>query len=227
MTSRPRTQRLVVRRLIRYVILALVRLCYRLRVRGRRHVPRHGAALLVCNHVSYMDALVLGGACSRPLRFVMDRPIYDSPWLKWLFLLVGAIPIESERRDPGALRRALDDISKALANGEVVMVFPEGRLTTNGEVQRFRRGLETILERNTVPVIPAGLAGLWGSWTSHCGGPALSKPPGRFRARVSLHFGEPVDPRAVQNEALCRYFEARVRVLKAGADEEICRGEAD
>jgi 1-acyl-sn-glycerol-3-phosphate acyltransferase len=71
--------------------------------------------------------------------------------------------------------------------------------------------------------VPAGLAGLWGSWTSHCGGKALSKPPNRFRARVSLHFGAPVDPQAVQNEALCRYFEARVRVLKAAADEDIWR----
>lgn len=211
----------MLRHIIRPLILVLVRLCYRLTMHGREHIPRQGAALLVCNHVSYMDALVLGGACPRPLRFVMDRPIFDSPGLKWLFCLVGAIPIESERRDPGALRRALDDISAALANGEVVMVFPEGKLTTNGEVQAFRRGLETILARNTVPIVPAGLAGLWGSWTSHRGGPALSKRPGRFRARVSLHFGEPVDPQAVQNQALCRYFEARVRVLKAAADETI------
>ncbi|WP_344705164.1 1-acyl-sn-glycerol-3-phosphate acyltransferase [Halomonas cibimaris] len=210
-------------RVARYVILALVRLCYRLKVRGHAHIPRRGAALVVCNHVSYVDALVLGGAFPRPLRFVMDQPIYDSPWLKWLFLLVGAIPIESERRDPGALRRALDDISAALANGEVVMVFPEGRLTTDGEVRAFRRGLETILARDTVPVVPAGLAGLWGSWTSHCNGPALGKRPARFRARVSLHFGEPIDPAAVPGDALRHYLEARVRVLKAGADDDICR----
>lgn len=221
MRDRPRKPRLVVRRCIRYVFLALVRLCYRLRVRGREHVPREGAALVVCNHVSYMDALVLGGACPRPLRFVMDQPIYDSPWLKWLFCLVGAIPIESERRDPGSLRRALDDISTALANGEVVMVFPEGRLTPDGEMHRFRRGLEAILARNRVPVVPAGLAGLWGSWTSHRGGPALATRPRRFRARVSLHFGEPAAPGSVEHQALRHYLEARVRVLRAAAGESV------
>lgn len=218
-------RRVAVRRAIRPLILALVRCCYRLKMRGRGHIPRQGAALVVCNHVSYMDALVLGGASPRPLRFVMDQPIFDAPGLKWLFCLVGAIPIESEKRDPGALRRALADISAALDNGEVVMVFPEGRLTADGEIQTFRRGLETILARNTVPVVPAGLAGLWGSWTSHSGGQALCKRPSRFRARVSLHFGAPVDPQTVQNEALSRYFEARVRVLKAAADEDIRRGD--
>ena len=176
---------------------------------------------MVCNHVSFMDALVLGGASPRPLRFVMDQPIFDSPWLKWWFQLVGAIPIESERRSPGAIRRALDDVSEALRQGQIVMVFPEGRLTPDGEIHAFRRGLETILARDDVPVIPAGLAGLWGSWTSHHGGKALKKCPKRFRAPVSLHFGPPLNRLDADDMALRRFLEARVRALKAAADQDL------
>lgn len=203
------------RRAVRFLVYLSVCLIYRLRLRGQHHIPRQGAAIVVCNHVSFMDALVIGGASRRPLRFLMDKPIYDSPWLNWLFRLVGAIPVESERRDPGNVRRALDEVSRALGEGEVVMLFPEGRLTPDGEVHAFRRGLELILTRDPVPVIPAGLSGLWGSWTSHCGGRALSKRPCRFRARVALYFGEPLSPHEVCRPGL----ERQVRGLKAEADQ--------
>ncbi|WP_244516169.1 1-acyl-sn-glycerol-3-phosphate acyltransferase [Halomonas daqiaonensis] len=192
----------------------LVHLLYRLRFRGRHQIPPYGPAIVVCNHVSFMDALVVGGASPRPLRFLMDKPIFDSPWLNWLFRLVGAIPVDADRRDPGSVRHALDEVSRALRQGEVVMVFPEGRLSPDGEVHPFRRGLELILARDGVPVVPAGLAGLWGSWTSNHGGKALSSPPRRFRARVALFFGEPIQP----GEASRRNIEARVRALKAEAD---------
>ena len=110
--------------LLRRVIYVAMRVCYRLSVHGQGHVPKRGAALVVCNHVSFMDALVLGGGSPRSLRFVMDQPIFESRWLKWWFQLVGAIPVESERHSPGALRRTLDEVSKALREGDVVMVFP-------------------------------------------------------------------------------------------------------
>lgn len=170
--------------------------------------------MVVCNHVSFADALIIGGISPRPFRFLMDRPIYENLWMNWLFRLVGAIPVDSERKDPGSLRRAMDEVSRALSQGEVVMLFPEGRLTPDGEIQRFRRGLDTILKRNPVPVVPASLAGLWGSWTSNQGGAALTKRPHRFRARVALYFGEPISPEAATRE----YAEARVRELKAEAD---------
>lgn len=211
----------IVRHVLRSLIYVAMRLCYRLNVHGRYHLPKKGAALVVCNHVSFMDALVLGGASPRPLRFVMDQPIFDSRWLKWWFLLVGAIPIESERHSPGALRRTLEDVSAALRQGDIVMVFPEGRLTPDGDIHTFRRGLETILVRDNVPVIPAGLSGLWGSWTSHYGGKALKKWPSRFRAPVSLHFGPPIMAHEAEGVALRRYLEARVRALKAAGDNEI------
>ncbi|WP_353981159.1 MFS transporter [Salinicola endophyticus] len=204
---------------LRLLIFVLVRLVYRLRFRDRHHIPATGPALVVCNHVSFMDALVLGGACPRPLRFMMDRPIYESPWLNWFFRIAGAIPVDSDRRDPGGVRRALDEVSRALCHDEVVMIFPEGRLTPDGEVHAFRRGLELVLARNPVPVVPAALGGLWGSWTSNCGGKALSKWPRRVRARVILAFGEPINAR----EATRGLLETRVRALKQRADEELAQ----
>ncbi|MEC9482799.1 MAG: 1-acyl-sn-glycerol-3-phosphate acyltransferase, partial [Halomonas sp.] len=205
------------RAVLRLAIFALMHVMYRLRFAGRMHVPAEGAALVVCNHVSFMDALILGGACPRPLRFLMDRPIYESPWLNWFFRIAGAIPVDSERRDPGGVRRALEQVSLALRNGEVVMLFPEGRLTPDGDVHRFRRGVDMILARDAVPVVPAALAGLWGSWTSHYDGPALTKRPRRFRARVALVFGEPMAPGAVDSTRL----EAKVRELKTAAERRI------
>ncbi|WP_340638253.1 1-acyl-sn-glycerol-3-phosphate acyltransferase [Salinicola tamaricis] len=150
---------------------------------------------------------------------MMDRPIYESPWLNWFFRIAGAIPVDSDRRDPGGVRRALDEVSRALCHDEVVMIFPEGRLTPDGEVHAFRRGLELVLARNPVPVVPAALGGLWGSWTSNCGGKALTKWPRRVRARVILAFGEPVNAR----EATRGLLETRVRALKQRADEELAR----
>nr|WP_286009696.1 MFS transporter [Salinicola sp. S1-1-2] len=204
---------------LRLSIFALVRVLYRLRCRGRHNVPAEGPALVVCNHVSFMDALVLGGACPRPLRFMMDRPIYESPWLNWFFRIAGAIPVDSDRRDPGGVRRALEEVSRALRNGEVVMIFPEGRLTPDGDVHAFRRGLDLVLARDPVPVVPAALSGLWGSWTSNKDGKALSKWPRRLRARVLLVFGEPIpagySPR--------RTLERRVRGLKRAGDKRLAR----
>ncbi|WP_256960985.1 MFS transporter [Salinicola salarius] len=204
---------------LRLLIFALTQVLYRLRCCGRHHVPATGPALVVCNHVSFMDALVLGGACPRPLRFMMDRPIYENPWINWFFRIAGAIPVDSDRRDPGGVRRALEEVSRALRNGEVVMIFPEGRLTPDGEVQAFRRGLDLVLARDPVPVVPAALSGLWGSWTSNKDGKALTKWPRRLRARVLLVFGEPIpagySPR--------RTLERRVRGLKRAADQSLAR----
>ncbi|GHB17002.1 MFS transporter [Salinicola rhizosphaerae] len=205
---------------LRLLIFALIQVLYRLRCRGRHHVPATGPALVVCNHVSFMDALVLGGACPRPLRFMMDRPIYENPWIHWFFRIAGAIPVDSDRRDPGGVRRALEEVSRALRNGEVVMIFPEGRLTPDGEVQAFRRGLDLVLARDPVPVVPAALAGLWGSWTSNKDGKALTKWPRRLRARVLLVFGEPIPA----GDSPRRVMERRVRGLKRQAELRLAKG---
>ncbi|WP_417328975.1 1-acyl-sn-glycerol-3-phosphate acyltransferase [Halomonas cupida] len=200
---------------IRGMVYALIHVMYRLRFQGRSNIPSRGPALVVCNHVSFVDALVMGGGSPRPLRFLMDKPIYESKRLNWLFRMVGAIPVESDRSDPGNVRRALDEVSRALRNGDIVMLFPEGRLTPDGETHTFRRGLDLILRRDPVPVIPAALSGLWGSWTSHAHGRALSRWPRRFRARVALYFGEPIAP----GQATRQLLEQQVLELKRQADE--------
>ncbi|MDH2292939.1 MFS transporter [Cobetia sp. 10Alg 146] len=183
---------------LRLIIFILIHLMYRLHLKGRWRIPAEGAALVVCNHVSFMDALILGGASPRPLRFLMDAEIYHSPWLKWFFRIAGAIPVDSSRKDPAGVRRSLEEVGMALREGEVVMIFPEGKLTRDGEVGRFRRGLELILARDPAPVIPMALGGLWGSWFSHGGGPAFAKWPRRLRGRVELCVGRTFAPENVK-----------------------------
>lgn len=203
------------RAMMRICIFMLIKLWYRLRIRGASHIPNEGPAIVVCNHVSFMDALVMGGASPRPLRFLMDKPIYESPGLHWFFRMAGAIPVASERRDPKGMRRALDLVSEALRNGEVVMLFPEGRLTRTGHTQEFRRGIDLILKRDPVPVIPAALSGLWGSWSSRYAGAPFKGLPRRFRARVCLAFGAPMTPAQASREAL----QASVQALKTSIDD--------
>ncbi|MGJ8522872.1 Lysophospholipid transporter LplT [Carnimonas sp. R-84981] len=180
------------RPVLRICIFIVLRLCYRLKLSGRHNIPDTGPALVMCNHVSYMDALLLGGTSPRLLRFMMDTPAYESPWLNWFCRIAGAIPVDLGKRNPKDLRRALNEVSAALRNGEVVMIFPEGRLTRDGNIAEFRRGVETILKRDPVPVIPAAISGLWGSWGSYRRGRPFKRWPTRFRRKVRLGFGASV-----------------------------------
>jgi len=164
---------------------------YRLRVDGHEHIPLHGPALLICNHISYMDAPILAGTTRRPLRFVMHHRIWRQPLLNWLFRSAGAIPIASGERDPAVLEQAHASIDRYLAAGELVMIFPEGKLTRDGSMQPFRRGVEDILARNPVPVVPAALHGLWGSRFSMAKGKTrLNRRRRGLLREVRLRFGE-------------------------------------
>ena len=189
---------------LRLAVWALTRIMYQVRCHDLERIPATGAAILVCNHVSYMDALIIAGSCRRPVRFVMHADYYRWPGLRWLFRLAGAIPIASARANPGALRQAMKRIAETLEAGELVCIFPEGRLTRNGEIDAFRPGIERIVRRNPVPVVPLALRGLWGSMFSHKGGPALRHRPRRFRARIELAAGELVLPQFVTAGALQR-----------------------
>jgi len=175
---------------------------YRVTHRDLHKIPAHGAAVLVCNHVSYVDALILAGACRRPICFVMFKPIYDLPVLNFIFRTARAIPIVSRSADSEAFERAFDEIGAALAAGELVCIFPEGRLTTDGELGEFKRGVERIVERRPVPVVPLALRGLWGSFFSHRGGQALRKRPQRFWSRVQVVAGDPVPAEEANANAL-------------------------
>jgi 1-acyl-sn-glycerol-3-phosphate acyltransferase len=197
---------------MRFASWLLVKALYRLRIRGiEEHVPDEGPALLVCNHVSYMDALILAGAIPRPVRFVMHHRIYAIPGLHWLFKTARAIPIAGAREDPVLMQRAFDEVDAALANGELVGIFPEGALTSDGEIAPFKSGVEKILARRPVPVVPMALRGMWASmWSRRDSRMRRARLPRRFRAPVEVVAAPPVDGATATAESL----EARVRALR-------------
>jgi 1-acyl-sn-glycerol-3-phosphate acyltransferase len=179
--------------LMRFLSWVLVNVMYRIKVRGLEHIPESGPALIVSNHVSFMDALVIGGSVRRPVRFVMDHNIFRIPVMGFIFRTARAIPIAPAREDSAALQRAFDKIDAELADGEIVCIFPEGKLTRSGEMNEFKRGVEKILERRPVPVVPMALRGLWGSFFSHRDGkPAMTQAPKRFWSRIEVVVTAPV-----------------------------------
>jgi 1-acyl-sn-glycerol-3-phosphate acyltransferase len=188
--------------LIRFVVWILVNVFYRIRTTGRDNIPTEGPAIVVCNHISFMDALVLGGSIRRPVRFVMYYKIFQNPFLKFLFRTAKAIPIASAREDDALLQEAFDAIDRELEKGQIVGIFPEGAITQDGNIHAFRGGIEKIIERRPVPVIPVAISGLWGSWFSRKTGGGLRRIPGRLFARVNIRIGEPVPARQVTAEGL-------------------------
>jgi 1-acyl-sn-glycerol-3-phosphate acyltransferase len=197
--------------ILRFVTWLLTRTLYRVRADGLRHVPEEGPALLVCNHVSYVDPLLLMANLRRPARFVMYYRIFNIPLLRFLFRTAKAIPIAGQKEDPAVLQQAYDDIDAALADGELVCIFPEGALTRDGAIAPFRPGVEKILARRPVPVVPMALRGLWGSmWSRRDSALGRARLPRRFRARVELVVDAPRPPEQASAAAL----EARVRELR-------------
>jgi 1-acyl-sn-glycerol-3-phosphate acyltransferase len=210
---------------MRFLSWLLVRSLYRLKLHGiEKHVPDAGAALIVCNHVSYMDALILSASIPRPVRFVMYYRIFNIPVMSWIFRTAKAIPIAGARENPELMQSAFDEIDAALAEGEIVGIFPEGALTKDGEIAAFKSGVEKILERalargQTVPVVPMALRGMWSSMWSRRGDSAAGgrmgrmRVPRRFRAHVEVMADAAVDPVTVTAESL----EAKVRALRGSA----------
>ncbi|MBR0567376.1 MFS transporter [Azoarcus sp. L1K30] len=179
--------------LLRFLVWLLVHTVYRLRATGIEHLPANGPAVLVCNHVSFVDALIIMAACPRPLRFVMDHHIFRTPLLSFVFRESRAIPIASAKDGPDVAHAAFDAIALALEAGELVAIFPEGRITDNGQLYPFRNGISRILERTPVDVVPMALRGLWGSFFSRKDGPAMSRPLRRgIYNRIELVIGPPV-----------------------------------
>jgi len=170
---------------VRFVIYLLSHTMYRVTSRGMEHIPAEGAAVLVANHVSYVDALLIGGAVRRPVRFVMEKAIYDLPVANWLFKAARTIPICSKQKNEVVYEAAFVAIKRELDAGNLVCIFPEGRLTKTGEIDSFRPGIERILAETPVPVVPMALQGLWGSFFSHHGSGAF-KFKGRLWSKVGL-----------------------------------------
>ena len=188
--------------LMRFLIFLLVHTVYRVRQRGMEQLPEDGAAVLVCNHVSFVDALVIAAVCRRRIRFVMDHHIFRLPVLNFVFRTSHAIPIASAAEDPAIKERAFDAVAAALAEGELVCIFPEGRLTATGELGKFRSGIDHILARTPVPVVPMALRGLWGSFFSRKDGPAMRRPFRRVWSRIELVCGAPIAAGAATAETL-------------------------
>jgi 1-acyl-sn-glycerol-3-phosphate acyltransferase len=197
--------------LMRFIVWMLIHTVYRLDKSGLEHIPESGAAVLVCNHVSFVDALIIAAASRRPVRFVMDHRIFRIPVLSFVFRTGRCIPIAPAKEDPAMLERAYDEIARGLEAGDLIAIFPEGRITDTGELSSFRSGIRRIIERNPVPVIPLALRGLWGSFFSRKDGAAMTRP-WRLRplAKIALVVAPAVPPQAVTPEDL----QARVLALR-------------
>lgn len=192
--------------LFRFVCFCLAHVLYRIRVEGREHIPLHGPALLVCNHVTFVDWLILSSASPRPIRFVMHYAFTKLPGSGRIFRDAKVIPIASAKEDPALLAAAFRRISEELRQGELVCIFPEGKLTTDGTMAVFRRGVERILEADPVPVVPMHLGGLWQSVFSRH---TPRRPFRRVWSRIWLRVGAPLSP----GEATAENLEQRVREL--------------
>ena len=192
---------------MRFMIWLLSHSMYRVEHKGLEAIPDEGAAVLVCNHVSFVDALLIGGAVRRPVRFVMYYKIYNLPVLNFIFRTAGTVPIAGRNEDLLIYDAAFKKIAEYLRNGEVVCIFPEGKLTTDGELNEFKNGIERIIAENPVPVIPMALQGLWGSFFSRDPHQGLFK---RLWSRITLVAGTPVAAEA----AKCELLQAHVAELR-------------
>ncbi|MCZ6888148.1 MAG: MFS transporter [Gammaproteobacteria bacterium] len=196
---------------MRFLIWLLSHTMYRVKHEGLDNVPDEGAAIIVCNHVSFVDALLLAGAIRRPIRFVMFKAIFDIPLLNFIFRTGRAIPIIGRREDEQGYERAFAEIRSGLAAGDLLCIFPEGKLTLDGEIDEFRPGIERILADSPVPVVPVALRGLWGSFFSRKAG--AFRNPSRFWSKVEVVADTVVAPSSATAEVL----RERVSLLRGDA----------
>ncbi|WP_019342580.1 MFS transporter [Stutzerimonas stutzeri] len=192
---------------MRFLVWLLGHSMYRVRHQGLDAIPEEGPAVLVCNHVSFVDALLIAGAVRRPVRFVMYYKIFSIPVLNFIFRTAGAVPIAARHEDEAIYTKAFERISRYLSNGEVVCIFPEGKLTTDGEINGFKAGVERILEANPVPVVPMALRGLWGSFFSRDPSKGFFR---RIWSQVDLVASAPV----AASEANRQHLQAQVSLLR-------------
>ncbi len=197
--------------LMRFLVWLLIHSVYRLEKQGLDNIPEEGAAMLVANHPTFIDALVIAAACRRPTRYVMDHKRFNTPLLSFLFRATRSIPIAPAKEDPAMLGRAYEEIAKGLAAGDLICIFPEGRVTDTGEMYPFRGGIKRIIDRTPVPVVPIALCGLWDSFFGRQGGSFLTRV---FRlglfGRIGMKVGAPVAAKDVTPEDL----QARVAAMR-------------
>jgi acyl-[acyl-carrier-protein]-phospholipid O-acyltransferase/long-chain-fatty-acid--[acyl-carrier-protein] ligase len=195
------TLRLLPDRFFRMILLPIARRLWKVKAAGMENVPATGGALMVCNHISYVDAFVLSAACPRPIRFLIFEGYYNLWWARWFLNIFGAVPI-AKGKAHGAIKAA----AAAIADGHLVCIFPEGKLTTDGKMNSFLGGLELILRLSPAPLVPAAIRGLWGSFFSHAGGAPFTWSRTERAAPASIIFGAvlPADTSAAQAETAVR-----------------------
>jgi 1-acyl-sn-glycerol-3-phosphate acyltransferase len=197
--------------LMRFITWILIHTVYRIRVKGLDNIPDEGPVLITANHVSFADAVVIGGVVRRPVRFVMDHRIFKTPLLGYLFRAARCIPIAPAKEDPVMLEKAYADIEQALRDGDIVGIFPEGRITDTGEIYPFKNGVTRILDRTPVPVVPMALSGFWGSFFSRAGVGAMKLPLRRgVWSKIKLTIDTPWAPESATPAAL----EARTKEMR-------------
>jgi len=198
---------------LRLVSWLLVHSVYRIKTKNMERIPADGPALIVCNHAGFVDPAILLPAIPRPARFVMFGDFYNWPIVKYIFKGLKSIPIMPKRLDPKLFTQAFDTIEQELEAGKLVVVFPEGGITLDGEVRRFQPGIEQIIKRTPVPVIPVAIHGVWGTWSSRHKGSAFTGIPKAFMKQITVSCGDPVPPEEMDRVMI------REKVLALLADE--------
>ena len=194
--------RMVPEFLMRFIVWLLIHSVYRLRTRGLEHIPETGPGVVACNHVSFVDALVISAGCRRPIRFIMDHSIFRIPVLNFVFREGRAIPIASAKEDPAALERAYEETAQALRDGDLVGIFPEGRLTPDGELQPFRAGRQAYRRGHSRSGRPAGVARIVGQPVQPQRRARVLQVAARAFSRIELVAGPALAPEAVSPETL-------------------------
>ena len=191
--------------LLRFICVLMGKMIYRMNALGIKNIPQEGPAVLVCNHVSFVDWLIISASINRPVRFVMHYSFMKNPLLAYLFKSAKVIPIAGAKEDADLMNKAFDRISETLVAGDIICIFPEGKITYDGKVSPFRPGIEKIIQRNPVPVIPMVIKGLWGSFFSRKNLETIQKIkfiPQRFWSKVELHIDETWEPQMAKAETL-------------------------
>ena len=187
----------------RFIVWISLHTIYRVKTSNMDNIPREGAAILICNHVSYVDALIIAGYVQRPVRFVMDHRIFNSKILGPVFRMAKAVPIAPRSENPELVDQAYEQIKSAIEQNELICIFPEGAITRDGEMAEFKNGILKILDLAPAPVIPMALSGLWGSWFSRYRGKAMTGIP-RHIPKVSFDIGKAIQPDMVTTEQLAQ-----------------------
>jgi 1-acyl-sn-glycerol-3-phosphate acyltransferase len=194
---------------MRFLVWLLIHTIYRVRVTGMDHIPEDGPVIVASNHVSFVDPLIIGGMIRRPVNFVMYHRIYQIPLLNFIFKTGKAIPIAGRSEDPEVLEAAYRRIHEVLAADNVLGIFPEGRITEDGEIQPFKAGVEKVVAEQPAPVVPIALCNLWGSLFSRRD-PLHKRRPYKLWAHIEMRIGHAIPPA----EFSAARLEAEVRRLR-------------